>query len=222
MSRKHISPIPKQQQEPLTIRQRARYGAGLKALGVATKHIWEEMGLHKAYKVFSKLNKDKGIDCPGCAWPDPENRSSLGEYCENGVKAIAEESTAKKVDPDFFAAHSIEELSTWTDFELGKSGRISQPVILKEGSSHYEAIAWEEAFQTISRQLRALSDPDEAIFYTSGRTSNEAAFLYQLFVRQFGTNNLPDCSNMCHESSGVALSKTVGIWEGLCKTGRFL
>ena len=158
------------------------------------------------------MNQKDGFDCPGCAWPDPDGkRSKLGEYCENGVKAIAEEATISKVGREFFAKYSVEELSTKSDYWLGKSGRITEPFYLAEGSSHYQPISWEEAFEKMATKLKSLNDPNEAIFYTSGRTSNEAAYLYQLFVRQFGTNNLPDCSNMCHESSGVGLSETVGI-----------
>jgi len=151
-----------------------------------------------------------------CAWPDPDDeRSGIAEYCENGAKAIAEEATAKKVTAEFFAQHSVAELATLSDYEIGKKGRIAQPVYLPEGATHYQPISWEDAFSHIARTLNALSSPDEAIFYTSGRTSNEAAFLYQLFVREYGTNNLPDCSNMCHESSGVALGESLGIGKRL-------
>ncbi len=155
------------------------------------------------------------FDCPGCAWPDPDaKRAFLAEYCENGAKAVAEEATKNKVSPIFFATHSVEELSAMSDYEIGKSGRITHPMYLPEGKNHYEEISWDAAFNIIGKALNELESPDEAIFYTSGRTSNEAAFLYQLFVREFGTNNLPDCSNMCHESSGVALSETLGIGKG--------
>jgi anaerobic selenocysteine-containing dehydrogenase len=150
--------------------------------------------------------------------PD-DKRSLLAEYCENGAKAVAEEATRKKVDPAFFARHSVAEMSRWSDYEIGKSGRITHPMILKPGASHYEPISWEEAFRMIADKLNALASPDEAIFYTSGRTSNEAAFLYQLFVRMYGTNNLPDCSNMCHESSGAGLGMTLGIGKGFGNPG---
>ncbi|MEM7382046.1 MAG: FdhF/YdeP family oxidoreductase, partial [Bacteroidota bacterium] len=189
--------------------------AGLPAVLSSGKHLLKEMGPGRAFKVLQNLNQKDGIDCPGCAWPDPDDeRSTLAEYCENGAKAIAEEATQKKLLPSFFAKHSIAELSSWSDYELGKKGRIAQPMFLEKGASHYKEISWDEAFNRIGRQLNALENPNEAIFYTSGRTSNEAAFLYQLFVREFGTNNLPDCSNMCHESSGVALSETLGIGKG--------
>lgn len=178
------------------------------------KHVRDEVGLLDGMRILNRLNKNGGFDCPGCAWPDPKHRSKLGEYCENGAKAIAEEATKKRLTADFFAEHSVEELSTWSDYEIGKAGRLTEPMILRKGSSHYEPISWEAAFAKVANELNALASPNEAVFYTSGRTSNEAAFMYQLFVRSFGTNNLPDCSNMCHESSGVALSETLGIGKG--------
>jgi molybdopterin-dependent oxidoreductase alpha subunit len=188
--------------------------AGLSAVTVAMKHIADEVGLLKGLKVLSKLNQQGGIDCPGCAWPEPDHRSRLGEYCENGAKAIAEEATNRMCDEAFFEAHSVEEMSEWSDYKIGKSGRITHPMYLPAGESHYRPIGWDEAYSIIAGELRACESPHEAVFYTSGRTSNEAAFLYQLFVRMFGTNNLPDCSNMCHESSGVALGETIGIGKG--------
>ncbi|AUC22547.1 hypothetical protein BTO15_10805 [Polaribacter sejongensis] len=188
---------------------------GVKAIVSALTHIKDEVGVSKGIQLLSKLNQKDGFDCPGCAWPDPdEKRAFLAEYCENGAKAVAEEATKNKVSPIFFATHSVQELSEFSDYEIGKSGRITHPMYLPEGGTHYEEISWENAFKMIGEELNSLDSPDEAIFYTSGRTSNEAAFLYQLFVRQFGTNNLPDCSNMCHESSGVALSQTLGIGKG--------
>ncbi len=198
------------------------YAAGLKAVNVSINHVRLEAGTFRGLKVLNKMNQQRGIDCPGCAWPDPEeDRSVIGEYCENGAKAIAEETTLKRVTPDFFAKHSVEHLSEWSDYQLGKSGRLTHPMVLKEDSSHYEPISWEAAFEMIGNELRRLNDADESIFYTSGRTSNEAAYLYQLFARHFGTNNLPDCSNMCHESSGKALSETVGIGKGSVKLDDF-
>lgn len=198
----------------LTLTEPSKSAAGITAVLSTVGHILEEMNLIKGATILSKLNQKGGIDCMSCAFPDPKERSSIAEYCENGAKAIAEEATDKRIDAGFFANYSITELSEQSDYWLGKQGRLTQPMILKEGKSYYEAIGWEEAFLFIANQLNALNSPDEAIFYTSGRTSNEAAFLYQLFVRQFGTNNMPDCSNMCHESSGVALSETVGIGKG--------
>ena len=192
-----------------------KHSVGPTAIKSALSHVSKEVGLFKGVGLLKNLNQTYGFDCPGCAWPDPdEKRAFLAEYCENGAKAIAEEATKNKVSPLFFATHSVEEISTWSDYEIGKKGRITHPVYKPEGASHYEEISWEDAFQLIGDELNGLVSPDEGIFYTSGRTSNEAAFLYQLFVRQFGTNNLPDCSNMCHESSGVALSQTVGIGKG--------
>lgn len=190
--------------------------AGLKAVQVALGHMKREgYGLVEATKALSRMNQKDGFDCPGCAWPDPDDRrSTLAEYCENGAKAMAEEATKKRCDPGFFARHSVEELSRLSDFELSQAGRLTEPMVLRPGATHYEPIPWEDAFALVGAELRGLGSPDEALFYTSGRTSNEAAFLYQLFVRQFGTNNLPDCSNMCHESSGVGLSETVGIGKG--------
>ncbi|GJM31583.1 MAG: formate dehydrogenase subunit alpha [Saprospiraceae bacterium] len=188
---------------------------GIPAVMAGFSDVVQYMNVADAAKTLFKLNQKGGIDCPGCAWPDPDDeRSKLGEYCENGVKAIAEEVQKKTIDKQFFAKHSIAELIKWTDFELGKQGRITEPLMLRAGADHYEPITWRDAFQLIADELNALDSPDEAIFYTSGRTSNEAAFLYQLFVREFGTNNLPDCSNMCHESSGTGLSETVGIGKG--------
>ncbi|MEO0875128.1 MAG: molybdopterin-dependent oxidoreductase, partial [Bacteroidota bacterium] len=169
----------------------------------------------QALRVAAKLNQKGGIDCPGCAWPDPDDeRSKLGEYCENGIKAIAEEAQKKTIGREFFSQHSIADLGQWSDFQLGKAGRLAEPLLLEEGATHYQPISWDDAFALIAEELKGLQSPDEAIFYTSGRTSNEAAFMYQLFVRSFGTNNLPDCSNMCHESSGYGLSRTIGIGKG--------
>lgn len=188
--------------------------AGMPAVASSVKHILAEMGVGRAFKSLLYLNQKDGYDCPGCAWPDPDDeRSRLGEYCENGVKAIAEEATTKKLTAEFFLQHRISELADLTDYEIGKKGRVAQPMLLESGAEHYREISWDKAFDIIGQNLRACN-PDEAVFYTSGRTSNEAAFLYQLFVRQYGTNNLPDCSNMCHESSGVALTESVGIGKG--------
>lgn len=188
--------------------------AGIPAVFSAVRHILNEMDPIRATKVMFELNQKGGIDCPGCAWPDPDHRSKLGEYCENGAKAIAEEATTKRLDPPFFAEHSVQFLAEQSDFWIGKRGRVTHPMYLIPGATHYSSISWDDAFQIIGKELNALETPDDAVFYTSGRTSNEAAYLYQLFVRMYGTNNMPDCSNMCHESSGVALSETVGIGKG--------
>ncbi|HEY9084287.1 MAG TPA: FdhF/YdeP family oxidoreductase [Vicingaceae bacterium] len=215
MSNRKVQIVPPEEFSNLKLTERKEKAAGIPALISSMQHISEELGIWQGIKVLNKMNQKDGFDCPGCAWPDPDGkRSSLGEYCENGVKAIAEEATTKKVTPEFFKKHSVEELSKWTDYAIGKAGRITDPMYLKENSSYYEPISWEKAFELIGNKLNSLSTPDEAVFYTSGRTSNEAAYMYQLFVRQLGTNNLPDCSNMCHESSGTALSETLGIGKG--------
>lgn len=191
------------------------YAAGMPAVWSSMKHVFSEMDLARGSQALLQLNQKTGFDCPGCAWPDPDDeRSGIAEYCENGAKAIAEEATTKRLTADFFSDHSLADLAELDDYQIGKKGRIAQPMYLRPGGTHYEPISWEGAFEKIATHLRALSSPDEAVFYTSGRTSNEAAFLYQLFVREFGTNNLPDCSNMCHESSGVALSDALGLGKG--------
>ncbi len=195
---------------------------GVPSVVSATKHLLKEMSPFRASKVMFQLNQFNGPDCPGCAWPDADTeRSSLGEYCENGAKAIAEEATSKIVTLNFFKNNKISELKEKDEFYLGKLGRIAQPVYKKSGSDNYEEISWDTAFTIIGNKLSSLSSPNETIFYTSGRTSNEAAFLYQLFAREYGTNNLPDCSNMCHESSGVALTETIGVGKGTVKLEDF-
>ncbi|WP_181791040.1 FdhF/YdeP family oxidoreductase [Myxococcus llanfairpwllgwyngyllgogerychwyrndrobwllllantysiliogogogochensis] len=186
---------------------------GIPAVISTMKHAWGEMGVVRGTRLLLKVNQKDGFDCPGCAWPDPGHRS-VAEFCENGAKAVAEEGTTERVTPDFFRQWSVAELCAQSDFWLGKQGRLTHPMVLREGATHYTPISWEDAFALVAEELQALETPDAACFYTSGRTSNEAAFLYQLFVRQFGTNNLPDCSNMCHESSGTALSETLGIGKG--------
>ena len=205
----------------LILKEPSKSAAGLKGVQVAIRHALSEMGFERSIKTLSHLNQVEGIDCPGCAWPDPEKRSKLGEFCENGVKAIAEEATSKRANRAFFEKYSVEEISQWTDFQIGKSGRLEEPIVLYPDKIHYQPISWEQAFKLIAEELKEINSPDEAVFYTSGRSSNEAAFLYGLFVRAFGTNNLPDCSNMCHESSGVALSETLGIGKGSVKIEDF-
>jgi len=205
----------------IKLQEPAEYAAGLPAVKVALQHTFKEMGVVKSLGALSHMNQKDGFDCPGCAWPDPEKPSKLGEYCENGAKALAEEATNKRVDKDFFAKYSVEELSNWSDYQIGKSGRLTEPMILKPNSIHYEPISWNDAYTLIADKLHELDTPDQGVFYTSGRSSNEAAFLYGLFVRAFGTNNMPDCSNMCHESSGVALSETLGIGKGSVKLEDF-
>ena len=196
--------------------------AGITGVKVAVQHVFSEMGPARGLKALFNLNQKGGVDCPSCAWPDPDDdRSAIGEYCENGAKAIAEEATSKKLTATFFEKYSVAELAELNDYEIGKKGRLAEPMYLPEGATHYQPISWNEAFKKVADGLKACDHPDEAVFYTSGRTSNEAAFLYQLFVRQFGTNNLPDCSNMCHESSGVALGESLGIGKGSVKLEDF-
>lgn len=209
---RHLTP---EEENDGSIEKTKDFAAGIPAISSSLSQISKYMKSGDAIATMRKLNQKGGFDCPGCAWPDPDDeRSALGEYCENGVKAIAEEATKRSLSPSFFTQNSIEEISKKTDFEIGKLGRIDQPYYKTENSNNYQAISWDSAFNKIARKLLALKNPDEAIFYTSGRTSNEAAFLYQLLVRKFGTNNLPDCSNMCHEASGKGLSETLGIGKG--------
>jgi molybdopterin-dependent oxidoreductase alpha subunit len=172
------------------------------------------MGLVRGVRTLLQLNQANGVDCPGCAWPEPDRERSHFEFCENGAKHIADEATLKRITREFFQKWSVAELSQQSDQWLGAQGRLTQPMLLHRDASHYEPVTWGTAFELLAAELNSLNYPDQAIFYTSGRTSNEAAFLYQLFVRQFGTNNLPDCSNMCHESSGSALSETIGAGKG--------
>ncbi len=190
------------------------YAGGIPAVKSVAYHTLTEMGPVRSTQTLLKLNQKGGIDCMSCAWADPDGDRNLIEFCENGAKAVAEEATTKRVTPEFFQKWSIAELSHKSDYWLGKQGRITHPMVLRKGSTHYEPISWDEAFALAAAELNRLTTPDEALFYTSGRASNEAAFLYQLFVRQFGTNNLPDCSNMCHESSGTALTETIGVGKG--------
>ena len=195
--------------------------AGLPAVVSSMKHVWGQAGVLRGTRILLSLNQDGGIDCPSCAWPDPDDHRSRTEFCENGAKAVAWEADSRRLTAAFFQSHSIEDLARLSDYEQGQLGRLTEPLVLRPGSRHYQPISWDDAFALIAEELNALDSPDEAAFYTSGRASNEAAFLYQLFVRQYGTNNLPDCSNMCHESSGVALSQTVGIGKGTVKLEDF-
>jgi molybdopterin-dependent oxidoreductase alpha subunit len=195
---------------------------GVEAVISSFRHVFGQANLWRGNRALFRLNQKDGYDCPSCAWPDPDgHRSPIAEYCENGAKAIAEEATTHTASPVLFQRYSIVELSEKSDYWLGQQGRLTQPLVVREGGTHYEKISWEAAFRLIADELNALASPDEAIFYTSGRTSNEAAFLYQLFVRQFGTNNLPDCSNMCHESTGEALSETIGLGKASVKLDDF-
>jgi molybdopterin-dependent oxidoreductase alpha subunit len=216
-----MKPAPRNDQgdERLTVSPPKAYAAGLPAIVESTRQLVDHLGVRKAARTMLHINQPDGFDCPGCAWPEPHygGRHLVAgrfEFCENGAKAIAEEATTRTIGADFFATHSISELAERSDYWLGQQGRLTEPMYRPAGGDHYEPISWEGAFARIGKALRAMALPDRAVFYTSGRTSNEAAFSYQLFVREFGTNNLPDCSNMCHESSGVALTATIGIGKG--------
>ena len=194
----------------------ARAAGGVPSVRAAMSHVLDEMGVRDGVRMLRTLNQPAGIDCQSCAWPDPPpgERSRVGEFCENGAKVTAEENTRRLIPPEFFREHAVAELGRRSDHWLAQQGRIAAPLVLRAGATHYAPIAWDEAFALLADELHALPSPDAAAFYTSGRTSNEAAFLWQLFVRQFGTNNLPDCSNMCHESSGAALTESIGIGKG--------
>lgn len=172
------------------------------------------MGVVRGTRTLLQLNQTGGFDCPGCAWPEPDKERSHAEFCENGAKHVADEATTKRITSEFFQRWSVADLAEQSDYWLGQQGRLTEPMVLREHATHYQPITWDDAFRLVAHQLNALGAPGEAIFYTSGRASNEASFLYQLFVRQFGTNNLPDCSNMCHESSGTALGETIGVGKG--------
>jgi len=199
-----------------------KWAAGVPAVMASVKDLIENKDLIRGGKALFKMNQFDGFDCPSCAWPDPDDdRSPIAEYCENGAKALAEEATSKKITAAFFKNNSVYDLAKLTDYEIGHLGRLSEPVYLPKGGTHYQPISWDEAFHKIAEHLNRLESPDEAVFYTSGRTSNEASFAYQLFVREFGTNNFPDCSNMCHETSGYALASTIGIGKGTVKLHDF-
>ena len=212
---------PPQDLVPLAVKPPPQVAGGIPAIVSSVRHALGEAGLVRGSRLLKRLNQFDGYDCPGCAWPDPDERRGAFEFCENGAKAIAEEGTPLRVGPEFFARHSVAELSRQSDLWLGKQGRLTHPMVLRPGATHYSQVSWDEAFALIASELRGLASPNEAVFYTSGRTSNEAAFLYQLFVRDFGTNNLPDCSNMCHESSGSGLSETIGIGKGTVRLDDF-
>ncbi|HEX7330087.1 MAG TPA: FdhF/YdeP family oxidoreductase [Pyrinomonadaceae bacterium] len=193
---------------------KAKAAGGVPSIVAAVKSISNEMGLVRGVRTLLQVNQTGGVDCPGCAWPEPDRKRSHFEFCENGAKHVADEATTKRVTPEFFQKWSVAELLEQSDQWLNAQGRLTHPMLLRRDATHYEPVTWADAFELIATELNSLNYPDQAIFYTSGRTSNEAAFLYQLFVRQFGTNNLPDCSNMCHESSGSALSETIGVGKG--------
>lgn len=200
-------------QDAPQVAQAQHSAAGIPAIGHSLRMAQQQMGVRRTALTLLRVNQKDGFDCPGCAWPEPEHRHTA-EFCENGAKAVAEEATLRRVTPDFFAAHPVADLATRSGYWLGQQGRLTHPMYLAEGAERYEPVSWERAFDIIGEELAALDSPDESVYYTSGRTSNEAAFLYQLFARELGTNNLPDCSNMCHESSGSALTETIGVGKG--------
>jgi molybdopterin-dependent oxidoreductase alpha subunit len=188
-----------------------KIAAGIKAIWATVTDVYGKMGVGRGTRTLLKLNQKGGIDCQSCAWADPDDHRTVAEFCESGAKALADEGMTARITGEFFRKHSVAELSEKTDYWLNSQGRLTHPMVLRKGATHYEEISWDDAIALIAKELKALDSPDEAIFYTSGRTSNEAAFLYQLFVRQFGTNNMPDCSNMCHESTSVGLAESTGL-----------
>ena len=212
--RDEISPLTPLEEKPPKLSPPKNSAAGIPAVVSTMKYGLTNMGVINSISKLSKVNDFHGFDCPGCAWPDPDDHRSFAEFCENGAKAVSDEATKSRVDTNFWSKWSISELSQKSDFWLNSQGRLTEPMIIRQNSNYYQPISWEDAFDVIADNIVSLENPDEAIFYTSGRTSNEAAFLWQLLARRIGTNNLPDCSNMCHESSGVALSESIGIGKG--------
>jgi molybdopterin-dependent oxidoreductase alpha subunit len=189
---------------------------GITGITESARYALAEMGPGRSLQTLLRVNHADGFDCPSCAWPDPDpGHRKHAEFCENGAKAVAWEATRRRVDAGFFAAHSIAELREQSDHWLEGAGRLTAPMYLAPGATHYAPVTWNDALGLVAGRLRAMPEPNRAVFYTSGRASNEAAFVYQLLARRIGTNNLPDCSNMCHESSGAALSQTVGVGKGL-------
>src|SRR5438477_2413815 len=213
--------LPPEEIGAAKLREPDRVAAGMRAVKESLKFTFRESGLTRGLRDWFKINQKDGFVCQSCAWPSPDVDPHVFEFCENGIKALTSEATKKKITPDFFREHSIADLQQQSDYWLELQGRLVHPMVKHAGGTHYEPIQWDEAFALLARELNALPTPNAAAFYTSGRTSNEAAFLYQLFVRQFGTNNLPDCSNMCHESSGAALNEVIGVGKGCVKLADF-
>ncbi|WP_210514087.1 FdhF/YdeP family oxidoreductase [Hymenobacter terricola] len=214
---KYRYPILAQPPEALTglkLEAREKIAAGVTAVIKSMQFSWTEGGVGRGTKALLGLNQKNGFDCSSCAWPDPDEHRSVAEFCENGAKATASDADDKAAGPEFFANHSLAELSRMTDRDQNNAGRLTHPLVKRPGDNHYSPIAWPDVFDIIAKELNACESPNEAVFYTSGKVPNEPAFLFQLFARQFGTNNLPDCSNMCHESSGSALSPTLGLGKG--------
>ena len=205
MTEPTIEPYP-----DLEVHPSKQWAVGVPGILHSLEPALNRMGPVRTARLALAINQKDGFDCMSCAWPDPGHRNVL-EFCENGMKATTWEATPITVPRSFWSEHSLTSLLDRSEYWLGQQGRLTEPVVKRAGSDHYEPISWDDAFRLIAERLNALDSPDRAAFYTSGRTSNEAAFLYQLFVRAFGTNNLPDCSNMCHESTGTALNATIGI-----------
>ncbi|MHA7264407.1 FdhF/YdeP family oxidoreductase [Arthrobacter sp. TMN-37] len=204
-------PVEEPDEKNVEVKDRPKdWAAGVPGVYYSLKPALEHMGVDRSRKTLLALNQKDGFDCPSCAWPDPNHRKTF-EFCENGAKAVTWEATPVVIGSDFWAEHSLTDLRARTEYWLGMQGRLIEPVYKPAGEDHYRPVGWDEAFSIVAGKLKSLASPHEAAFYTSGRTSNEAAFLYQLFVRGFGTNNLPDCSNMCHESSGWGMGQTIGI-----------
>ncbi len=212
---------PPVEPRPAQAGERDRAAAGFTSIWETVHRGTHYMGVKRSLRTLLKLNQKDGFDCPSCAWPDPDGPRKAAEFCENGAKAVASEAMTARADPDFFARHPISASLEKSDLWMDQRGRLTHPLVRRAGGSHYEPIGWDEAFALIGHELNALGSPDEASFYTSGRASNEAAFLYGLFARQFGTNNLPDCSNMCHESSGLGLTETIGVGKATVKIEDF-
>ena len=212
--KKDVTPLTPLESNAPKLSKPKNSAAGIPAVISTAKYGLGNMGVLGSIKNLSRVNDFNGFDCPGCAWPDPDKHRSFAEFCENGAKAVADEGTRNRADINFWSKWSVSDLSKKSDHWLNSQGRITQPMILMPESEYYVPISWNESFDIIADNLVSLDNPDQAIFYTSGRTSNEAAFLWQLLARRFGTNNLPDCSNMCHESSGVALTESIGIGKG--------
>jgi molybdopterin-dependent oxidoreductase alpha subunit len=210
----HSGAQPPIDPDPAKVSHPSKKAAGIMGVVKSIQHTFGEMGPVEATRALLKLNQKDGFDCQSCAWPSPDGHRSFAEFCETGAKAVADEGMKKRITPELFARHSVAELQEKTDYWLGHQGRLTSPMVLRAESTHYEPITWEVAFELIGKTLNGLRSPNHAAFYTSGKTSNEAAFLYQLFVRQFGTNNLPDCANMCHEASGCALRNVIGAGKG--------
>src|SRR6201993_2371184 len=211
--------ISVQAQNPTTlgevnVRSASEEAAGIPGIWNTMLYGIGDMGVMRAPEAFLKINHVNGFDCQSCAWPSPDKNRKVFEFCENGAKAVSDESTRKRVGPAFFARYSIDELAAKSDYWLNQQGRLTTPMVRHKDATHYEAISWADAFAMIAEELNRLASPDPASFYTSGKTTNEPAFLLQLFARQLGANTLPDCSNMCHESSGVALVETLGVGKG--------